>query len=81
MCGEFSVSRRSSRSQILARFQDLEFKVAQVDPEEYPQEGWVKAPIQSFTSKASQGELFPNKQPLNEDNHWYPDIHIPTHRF
>ena len=76
MSSEFSVSRRSSRSAILQRFQDIEFKLAQIDPRYHPEEAWVKPTISSFTSRAQQGELFPNKEPHNQQNHWFPEIKL-----
>lgn len=77
MTSEFSVSRRSSRSQILARFQEIEYHLAQVDARNHPEENWVSAPIENMESRASKGELFPKKTPMDENNKWYPNIAYP----
>merc|ERR1719242_1382521 len=77
MTSEFSASRRSSRSQILARFQEIEYRLAQVDPRNHPEENWVSPPIDNMTSRASLGEIFPKKTPMDEQNKWYPNIAYP----
>jgi len=74
MCQEFSVSRRSSRSCILKRFQDLDYKIAQVDPEQHPKGEWRTAAINNFHTKQGQGQVFPNDEPYNEDNILYNDM-------